>query len=108
MSIASACTVWQSATSAERSCHDVEWSSIGVGTSPRRSRVITCAEAVLALNFRIVMAGHSRSENGFASARLWPATHVSLRGYQDVDARHRLGMTNSCSMIRNAAAAVQR
>jgi hypothetical protein len=39
------------------------------------------------------MAGHSRSKNGVASARLFPAIHVFLRKNvaEDVDARHKAG-----------------
>src|ERR1700739_1104246 len=38
---------------------------------------------------RTVMAGHSRSKNGVASARLCPAIHIFLDDNKDVDARHR-------------------
>jgi len=39
-----------------------------------------------------VMAGHSRSKNGVASARLCPAIHVFLADTSiDVDARHKAG-----------------
>jgi len=37
------------------------------------------------------MAGHSRSKNGVASARLCPAIHVFHDGEKDVDARHKAG-----------------
>ena len=38
------------------------------------------------------MAGHSRSKNGVASARLRPGIHVFLAdGAKDVDARHKAG-----------------
>jgi hypothetical protein len=42
-------------------------------------------------DFCLVMAGHSRSKNGVASARLCPAIHVFSRGKEDVDARHKAG-----------------
>jgi hypothetical protein len=38
----------------------------------------------------IVMAGHSRSENGVASLAYVPAIHVLVRG-KDVDARPKAG-----------------
>ena len=38
------------------------------------------------------MAGHSRSKNGVASARLRPAIHVFIsKSAKDVDARHKAG-----------------
>jgi len=38
------------------------------------------------------MAGHSRQEDGVASASLCPAIHVCLGGNEkDVDARHEAG-----------------
>jgi hypothetical protein len=38
------------------------------------------------------MAGHSRSKNGVATARLCPAIHAFLAGgTKDVDARHKAG-----------------
>jgi hypothetical protein len=37
------------------------------------------------------MAGHSRSKNGVASARLCPAIHVFAAEKKVVDARHKAG-----------------
>jgi hypothetical protein len=37
------------------------------------------------------MAGHSRSKNGVASARLCPAIHVLEAKKKVVDARHKAG-----------------
>jgi hypothetical protein len=37
------------------------------------------------------MAGHSRSKNGVASARLCPAIHVLDKQKKDVDARDKRG-----------------
>ena len=45
------------------------------------------------MNWRFVMAGHSRSKNGVASLAYVPAIHVFvfLAVKQDVDARHKAG-----------------
>src|ERR1700731_3798810 len=39
----------------------------------------------------VVMAGHSRSKNGVASARLCPAIHALAAAKKDVDGRDRSG-----------------
>jgi hypothetical protein len=44
-----------------------------------------------ASSFHVVMAGHSRSKNGVASARLRPAIHDLLWGQNDVEARDEPG-----------------
>jgi hypothetical protein len=51
------------------------------------STVPRAARQGLEDNLAVVTAGHSRSKNGVASARLCPAIHAFAEGKEDVDAR---------------------
>jgi hypothetical protein len=50
-----------------------------------------------------IMAGHSRSKNGVASLAYVPAIHVLLARKEDVDARHKPGMTTESFYAASAA-----